>query len=217
MRKKSGNLIKMGKLKRDPRRTPKRWHAVFPTAIGVVGIAWSDDGLVALQLPERDERATSGSLARRAASVPGVPPLWVRQIMREVEAHLGGELSNFSGVPVDLKGVPPFHQRVYEILRQVGPGRMASYSEIATACGDSGAARAVGQAMGKNPLPLIIPCHRVVAVNGTGGFSAPGGISTKARLLAIEGVNLESARGAKTRDAARRDSQSREVQGTLPL
>jgi methylated-DNA-[protein]-cysteine S-methyltransferase len=88
---------------------------------------------------------------------------------------------------VDLTGVPPFEQRVYALLREVGPGATITYGELAERAGSPGAARAVGAAMGRNPVPVIIPCHRVLAGGGrSGGFSAPGGVSTKFRLLEIE-------------------------------
>jgi methylated-DNA-[protein]-cysteine S-methyltransferase len=178
---------------------PSRGHTVFPTAIGPVGIAWGADGLVAVQLPERDERATEERLARRAASTPAAPPPWVRRAIEAIEAHLAGHLTGFAGVRLDLEGVPTFHRRVYEALRQIEPGRTATYAELADRAGAPGEAREVGEAMRKNPLPIVIPCHRVVATGGVGGFSAHGGLATKARLLAIEGVDLDAARAAKPR------------------
>ena len=86
-----------------------------------------------------------------------------------------------------MNGVPEFHQRVYAIAREIQPGRTLSYGEIAARLGDPSLARAVGQALGQNPFPIVVPCHRVLAANGkTGGFSAPGGVSTKLRMLEIE-------------------------------
>jgi methylated-DNA-[protein]-cysteine S-methyltransferase len=87
--------------------------------------------------------------------------------------------------------VPPFHRRVYEAARRIPPGATLSYGEIAARAGASGAARAVGQALGHNPFPIVVPCHRVVAAGGKiGGFSAHGGVATKLRLLAAEGVRV---------------------------
>jgi methylated-DNA-[protein]-cysteine S-methyltransferase len=78
---------------------------------------------------------------------------------------------------------------VFEIARTIPPGRTLSYGEVAQALGDATLARAVGQALGRNPFPIIVPCHRVLAAGGkAGGFSAPGGVKTKARLLEIEGA-----------------------------
>ena len=85
--------------------------------------------------------------------------------------------------------MPPFHQDVYAIVRNIPPGQTRSYGEVAALCGDRHAARAVGQAMARNPFPIIVPCHRVLAAGGkSGGFSARGGVTTKLRLLAIEGA-----------------------------
>jgi methylated-DNA-[protein]-cysteine S-methyltransferase len=85
--------------------------------------------------------------------------------------------------------VPDFHRRVYDVARRIQPGSTMSYGEIATQLGTPRDARAVGQALGQNPFPIVVPCHRVVAAGGKlGGFSAPGGVTTKLRLLAIEGA-----------------------------
>jgi methylated-DNA-[protein]-cysteine S-methyltransferase len=108
-----------------------------------------------------------------------------------MRAHLGGELSHLLDVPFDDAGLPAFHRRVYEALRKVRPGETVGYGELAALAGSPGAARAVGQAVGKNPLPIVVPCHRVLASGGKpGGFSAHGGVGTKLRMLAIEGVVL---------------------------
>jgi methylated-DNA-[protein]-cysteine S-methyltransferase len=188
---------------------------LFATAIGIVGVAWSDEGLSAIQLPEQDERTTQERLASRAGSSPADPPPWVRSAMKSIEAHLSGKRADFADVRLDLERLPPFHRRVYAALRQVEPGRTASYAELAKSAGSPKAARAVGQAMRKNPLPIVIPCHRVLASGGSGGFSAYGGVVTKARLLAIEGVALDAPRAAKPR-AARSRAKSAKAQRPLP-
>jgi methylated-DNA-[protein]-cysteine S-methyltransferase len=106
-------------------------------------------------------------------------------------ALLRGERLDLSFVALDLEAVPEFHRRVYEITRTIQPGATLSYGEIALRLGERDAARAVGQALGRNPFPIVVPCHRVVASGGkTGGFSAPGGAATKLRMLAIEGERL---------------------------
>ena len=85
--------------------------------------------------------------------------------------------------------VPEFHRRVYAIAQAILPGATMTYGEVATKLGDRALAQQVGQALGKNPFPIIVPCHRVLAASGaTGGFSAPGGITTKLRMLSIEGA-----------------------------
>jgi methylated-DNA-[protein]-cysteine S-methyltransferase len=85
--------------------------------------------------------------------------------------------------------VPAFHRAVYAVARAIPPGETLTYGEVARRLGDPGSARAVGQALGRNPFAIIVPCHRVVAAGGaTGGFSAHGGAATKRRILAIEGA-----------------------------
>jgi methylated-DNA-[protein]-cysteine S-methyltransferase len=102
-----------------------------------------------------------------------------------------GERVDLTFIQLDMDSLPQFHQRVYEIARSIPPGATLTYGEIATRLGDPGSARAVGQALGRNPIPVIVPCHRVMAAGGkTGGFSAPGGAATKLNLLAIEGAQL---------------------------
>jgi methylated-DNA-[protein]-cysteine S-methyltransferase len=92
-------------------------------------------------------------------------------------------------VALDMEGVPPFHRRVYEIARTIPPGATLSYGDVAARLDAPGAARAVGQALGRNPFALVVPCHRVLAARGkAGGFSARGGVATKLRLLALEGA-----------------------------
>jgi methylated-DNA-[protein]-cysteine S-methyltransferase len=95
--------------------------------------------------------------------------------------------SDLISVELDMSGVPPFHRRVYQLIRTIPPGETMSYGEVATLLGSPGAARAVGQALRRNPFALVVPCHRVVAAGGRlGGFSANGGLATKVRLLALE-------------------------------
>jgi methylated-DNA-[protein]-cysteine S-methyltransferase len=102
---------------------------------------------------------------------------------------LRGEPSDLSDVTIDVDKVPEFNRKVYDIARSIPPGATLTYGEIAERLGDKLLARDVGQALGQNPIPLIVPCHRVLAAGGkTGGFSAPGGVVSKLRLLTIEGA-----------------------------
>jgi methylated-DNA-[protein]-cysteine S-methyltransferase len=122
-----------------------------------------------------------------AREVP--PPPEVQRALDGIVALLGGEASDLSGVRLDMGHVPPFHRRVYETARTIPPGATLSYGEIAARLGAPGSARAVGQALGKNPFAIVVPCHRVLAAGGkVGGFSASGGITTKLRLLSLEGA-----------------------------
>ncbi|BCW90382.1 Methylated-DNA--protein-cysteine methyltransferase [Alphaproteobacteria bacterium SO-S41] len=97
------------------------------------------------------------------------------------------EVVDFADAPLDWSVVGAFERKVYDIARRIAPGETRTYGEIARELGDLALSRAVGQALGANPFPPIVPCHRVLASGGkTGGFSAPGGIETKFRMLEIE-------------------------------
>jgi methylated-DNA-[protein]-cysteine S-methyltransferase len=161
---------------------------LFDTAIGRCGVAWSDRGLVGVQLPEAGEMETRERMLQRfpaAAETP--PPPKVRLAIDGIVALLQGEPSDLSAIALDMEGVASFHRRVYEAARTIPPGKTLAYGDVAARLGTAGAARAVGQALGRNPFPIVVPCHRVLAARGKiGGFSAHGGTETKRRMLAIE-------------------------------
>jgi methylated-DNA-[protein]-cysteine S-methyltransferase len=162
--------------------------ALFDTALGTCGIAWNTYGIAGINLPE----ATPAHLHQRLherfdGATESAPSTNVQSVIKQIQALLSGKAVNFKAVPLDMHGVPEFHQRVYELVRAIPAGSTLSYGEVALRLGKRGAARAVGQAMGRNPFPIIVPCHRVVAANGKlGGFTANGGSSTKLRLLQVE-------------------------------
>jgi methylated-DNA-[protein]-cysteine S-methyltransferase len=164
--------------------------ALFETAIGHCGIVWSERGIAGVQLPESGERATRRRvLARFPAARAAVPPAHVRRTIDDIVALLGGERKELGQAILDSEAVPDFNRRVYDIARTIPPGGTLSYGAIAERLGDRNLARDVAQALGQNPFPIIVPCHRVMAAGGkTGGFSAPGGVRTKLRLLSIEGA-----------------------------
>jgi methylated-DNA-[protein]-cysteine S-methyltransferase len=167
------------------------YYALFETAIGTCGVAWSERGLTRLQLPESDRHATEGRL--RKAAVGGVPAPGIEALINDVQHYLAGERTRFAAVPLDLSGVTPFDRRVYAAIRALDWGETASYGEIARRIGAPETARAVGQALAHNPIPIVIPCHRVLASgHRIGGFSAHGGAATKERLLELEGVRLRA-------------------------
>ncbi len=166
-------------------------YALFNTAIGPCGIAWSDRGVIGFQLPDGDADSMGQRMTERFSAVEMPAPLDVQQGIDAVVQLMAGQRADLSFVRLDLEGVPEFHRRVYGVARTIPPGATLTYGEIATRLGDPTAARAVGQALGRNPIPVIVPCHRVLAAGRkTGGFSAPGGTSTKLNLLAIEGAQL---------------------------
>jgi methylated-DNA-[protein]-cysteine S-methyltransferase len=162
--------------------------ALFDSPIGRCGIAWGARGIAAVQLPDSAETATRARLLRRAPGASEQPmPDEVRRAVDQILSLLRGEVSELGVIPLDMEQVPPFHRRVYETARSIAPGQTLSYGDLATRLGQPGAARAVGQALGKNPFALVVPCHRVLAADGRmGGFSANGGVATKLRLLSIE-------------------------------
>jgi methylated-DNA-[protein]-cysteine S-methyltransferase len=164
--------------------------ALFDTAIGCCGIVWSARGVAGMQLPEGSERATGSRIRRRfPAAREATPPNEIQRVIDDVVALLGGEPRDLSDAPIDIDSASEFNRQVYEIARTIPAGSTLSYGEIAERLGDRTLAREVGQALGQNPVPIIVPCHRVLAAGGkTGGFSAPGGVGTKMRLLSIEGA-----------------------------
>lgn len=169
-------------------------YGLFPTQLGACGIAWSGAGLTYFQLPCDSEALTEQSLAARAVTQPGEPPEWVRRVISRVQQHLEGRLQDFSGTPLDRSCASDFQMEVYEQAQSIKPGCKRSYGEIARTLGmGSEGARAVGTALASNPWSLIVPCHRVVSAGDKmTGFSAPGGVRTKTRLLALEGAELLS-------------------------
>ncbi len=191
---------------------------LFDTPIGRCGIAWSAGGITGLQLPEASVAATRARIRRRFPDATETrPPRDVARAIRLATALLRGDATDLSRIPLDMAAVPPFHRRVYEAARAIPPGATLSYGEIAARVGAPGSARAVGQALGRNPFPIVVPCHRVLAAGGrTGGFSATGGVSTKVRMLAIEGVDLAGINGRQTLKAAAKRAAKRETrQGEL--
>ena len=156
---------------------------IFETAIGTCGVTWSELGLTEVLLPRA--RSVSGERDIHGIGVPGA----VRDAIGAIVALLGGERPDLRDVALDERALDDFRRRVYAATRAVGPGQTATYGEIARAIGAPGAARAVGAALGQNPYPIVVPCHRVLAADGSlHGFSAPGGIRTKRRMLEIEGA-----------------------------
>jgi methylated-DNA-[protein]-cysteine S-methyltransferase len=167
-------------------------YHLFETALGTCALAWGPRGLVSVQLPEATREALVARLAAKAPDAKAWdPPPWVRDLADAVRRHLAGERVDYGGVRLDAERVPPFHRAVYEASRAVCAGETITYGALAARVGSPGGARAVGQAMARNPWPVVVPCHRVLARDGrAGGFSAYGGVVTKARLLEVERVRL---------------------------
>ena len=161
---------------------------LFDTAIGTCALIWEGERFIGAQLPERDEETARRRLARRFPDAAEEGPNgFVADTVAGIRALFGGEKRDLSHVPLALETVSDFNRRVYAVALSIPPGETLTYGEVAQRIGDPGAARAVGVALGQNPWPIIVPCHRVLAAGGrTGGFSADGGVETKLRILAIE-------------------------------
>jgi len=175
--------------------------ALFDTPIGRSGIAW--DGVVIEGTMLREARV--GDTRRRLHDRFGgaseeTPPPAIRDVIERMVASLRGEADDLVDVPLDLDALPRFRRRVLELVRTIPAGETLSYGEVAAAVGSPGAARAVGQALGRNPFPIVIPCHRVLAAGGhIGGFTAQGGVSVKVKMLAAEGVTARVSTYVSTR------------------
>lgn len=163
--------------------------AFFSSPIGRCAVVWGERGISGIYLPESRESETRARLLRRhTGAIESQPVDGVAQAIASMSAQLDGAAMDLAAIALDMSGVPAFHRRVYEVARQIPSGSTLTYGEIATRLGSRGLARAVGQALGSNPFPIVVPCHRVLAAGGRiGGFSASGGITTKLRLLGIEG------------------------------
>lgn len=163
-------------------------YTLFDTPVGRCAVAWRGPRIVALHLPEgKDAQARARLLERFPQAAEAQPPRTVQRALDRVLALLRGERADLSTIELDLDGVPPFHRRVYELARTIPAGTTLAYGEVATRLGAPGAARAVGQALRRNPCAIVVPCHRVLAAGGkVGGFTALGGTATKLRLLELE-------------------------------
>lgn len=171
-------------------KAPVIGSAVFETALGWMGIAWSDKGLARLQLPDLDRAGTERRLMRTSNGVAlSEPPPQMVLLMNELRAYASGEAIAFDNFDIDLSGLDAFRLAIYDATRNLRYGQTVTYGELASRAGHAGLFRETGQALGSNPVPIIVPCHRILAAgNLIGGFSAPGGSSTKELLLKLEGV-----------------------------
>ena len=168
-----------------------RGFALFDTAIGRCAVAWSAAGLIGVQLPEADDALAGRRLARRFPGAVRSPPgvVAAAAITRITAFLAGGTGDDFTSLSLDESSVGAFERAVYRETRAIPAGATSTYGAIATALGDIRDSRRVGQALGRNPWPIVIPCHRVTGAGGwMGGFSAPGGQGTKLKLLELEGA-----------------------------
>ena len=152
-----------------------RTSLTFATGLGRLRLGWTEEGICLLRFTDNRDREE----AREA-------PAWVLEAVRRLMGHLAGHPQDLQDIPLDLSDLTPFQRRVAEVLRATAPGLTLTYGDVALLAGRPGAARAVGQAVKANPILILVPCHRVVAADGPGGWSAFGSPEVKARLLALE-------------------------------
>jgi methylated-DNA-[protein]-cysteine S-methyltransferase len=152
----------------------------FETAIGTCGLRWSEAGITGVLMPG------DGALTGERDRMTGAPEE-VRRAAAGIVSLLAGEQIDLRWVILDENGLDRFPRAVYAATREIPAGSTAGYGEIARIVGSPNSAREVGGALGRNPFPIVVPCHRVLAATGAlHGFSAPGGIATKRRMLEIE-------------------------------
>ena len=171
--------------------------AIFDTPIGPCGIVWGERGITGVQLPMGSEDKTRNRIHQRDGDVTeAAPPAEVQGAIDGIIELLAGKPNDLTDVVLDLDGIPEFNRGVYDIARKIPPGKTMTYGDIAKKLGGVELSRDVGQALGRNPCPIVVPCHRVLAAgNKPGGFSARGGVETKLKMLAIEGAAVNHTLG----------------------
>ncbi|HSR49008.1 MAG TPA: methylated-DNA--[protein]-cysteine S-methyltransferase [Anaerolineales bacterium] len=179
------------RLRRDvpPIETPVFYDSVPKTLVGKLWVGVTDHGLVAVSFggPEAEFRA---QVARKTGRTPHRSAQHTAEVRRQLEAYLQGRRGAFT-LDVDLRHVTPFQREVLTAAQAVPRGQVVTYGQIARRIGRPRATRAIGQALGSNPIPIVVPCHRVLAADGSlGGYSGRGGTRTKRRLLQLEGAAL---------------------------
>jgi methylated-DNA-[protein]-cysteine S-methyltransferase len=175
--------------------------AIFETAAGPCGIVAREDRLVASYLPGLGRRLPRklGTDWPDAAEAPGL----FAKLQTAIRAYFLGRRVSFN-VKLDLCDYMPFQEAVLRACHRIPYGKTASYVDLARAAGRVNAARGVGSTMARNPMPLIIPCHRVIRADGSiGGFSSPSGVKEKLRMLTLEGVTFDET-GRVSHDASAR-------------
>ena len=168
---------------------------VFATAIGDCALAWNEIGVLAAWLPEDSATRLRRRIGKRfEQAVEARPEGPIAAAVAAITTLLDGERTDLGFIRIDDSRIDPFDRRVYAAARTMPAGRVVSYADLAGRVGDVASAREVGQSLGRNPFPIIVPCHRIVASSGElGGFSAPGGTATKRRLLTIEDARRDGA------------------------
>jgi len=162
-------------------------YVIFKTKWGYFGLAGTESALYRTQLPGLEHKKIESRLLKNQPDAQ-FEKTYFKALQQQITAYFEGVCVNFGpDIPIVLDRLSVFSSKVLTTCRKIKFGRTVSYSELAKKAGQPAASRAVGNALAKNPLPLIIPCHRVLRTDGKmGGFSAPGGISLKKRMFALE-------------------------------
>lgn len=172
----------------EKQETMKKYarYAIFRTRLGWFGLCGDDRGLIRTCLPAVSKEIIRCTLLSGLDS-PYLDPGYFGPVQNNIKSYFECTYADFRSVPVRLDGLTDFQRKVLLKLRNVRYGETISYADLAKMAGRTGAVRAIGQVMAKNPLPLIIPCHRVVRKDGSlGGFSAVGGVKMKKKMLNLE-------------------------------
>jgi methylated-DNA-[protein]-cysteine S-methyltransferase len=167
------------------------------TALGWLGLGWSRERLCAVSLPEPTREACLRSLRRRLPHLAECPlPAALTPLVERLRAYAAGSQDDFTDVAVEFGARDAFALDVYRAARTLAYGQTTTYGGLADLAGHPGKAQAVGQTLGANPVPIVVPCHRIVAAGGRmGGFSGAGGVVTKRRLLDLEQATMPSPAG----------------------
>lgn len=167
-------------------------HTAFHSKLGWFGVALKESGIERLHFGFPTRKAVLTQLGTTRVSDANELPQWWENAQNLLVDYANGESVDLSRIPLAETKRTPFQERVVQNLQRVGYGQTVSYGELARRAGSAGAARAVGNLMANNQVPLLIPCHRVIASGGKlGGFSAPDGVSMKIRLLRMEQVDCD--------------------------
>ena len=173
-------------------------YDVFQTALGWVAAVASSEGVRQMSLPEPSpEEAASAAGLTGGSSRAVHEPAALADLRDRITRYCAGEAVDLSGVPVDMSGWPEFFQRARRACRSIPAGETRTYAWLAGEAGSPRAARGAGQAMARNPVPLLVPCHRVVGSDGgLHGFGGSVGLPLKQRLLAMESSTLSSGKAS---------------------
>jgi len=164
----------------------EQYYELVKTRYGWVGLSYTDRGLTALTFPKQDRARALFELKQRAKGTLRPGKAHGKKLREKLEVYFAGQPVSFDD-HVDVERATPFQREVWKALQAIPYGELRSYKEVAKAIGRPRATRAVGRAVGSNPVPILIPCHRVICHDGSlGGFSS--GIGWKKRLLSLEGA-----------------------------